>query len=253
MSLGGLSASPAQAQDQALHYLGTAYASDTGAMVYREEHWVYLERGAWRRLVLYRCPSGQPFARKRIDDALSNDPDFDYLDGRDGYQEGVRQESGRRQVFVRKSGDDPQTLRPLTLPAAPAVIDAGFDSYVRQHWNSLNQGAGTSVAFLVPSRGRFMNLRIDHATPVQVDGAPATRLRLSLDAWYGFAAPSITLTYLDNGRRLRRFEGISNVHDAHGRTQTVRIEFPADDALGPAGPGDIEAALRAPLASHCSP
>lgn len=233
------------------HYLGTAYAKDGGAVVYREEHWLYSEGGAQRRLVLYRCPSGQPFARKLMQAAgPASAPDFDYIDGRDGYREGVREEQGQREVYVQKNRQSPLKSEPLPAKA-DGVIDAGFDAYVREHWDGIAGKRGTQVPFLVPSRFTYMNLRIDGASDSQADGEAVRHMRMSLDAWYGFVAPSIDLTYTALDHRLRRFEGVSNVHDAQGRSQAVRIEFPPSDQKQPATQQDIDAAAAQPLATHC--
>jgi hypothetical protein len=233
------------------HYTGTAYAKDSGAVVYREEHWLYSDNGTDKRLVLYRCPSGQAFARKLMQATGSaSAPDFDYVDGRDGYREGVREEKGQREVFVQKNRQS--SLKSEPLPAKDgAVIDAGFDAYVREHWAGLAGKQGMQVPFLVPSRFTYMNLRIDGASDSQSGGESVRHMRMSLDAWYGFAAPSIELTYTDGDHRLRRFEGISNVHDAQGRNQTVRIEFPPSDQGKPATRQEIDAAAALPLATHC--
>lgn len=233
------------------HYLGTAYAKDSGAVVYREEHWVYSDGGTEKRLVLYRCPSGPPFARKLVQAVGSaSAPDFDYIDGRDGYREGVRGGKGQRDIYVQKNRQSP--LRSEPLPSRDrAVIDAGFDTYVREHWDGLAGKRGMQVPFLVPSRFTYMNLRIEGASDSQADGQLVRHLRMSLDAWYGFAAPSIDLSYTATDHRLRRFEGISNVHDAQGRSQTVRIEFPPSDQKPPATRQEIDAAAALPLAAHC--
>lgn len=233
------------------HYLGTAYAKEGGAVVYREEHWIYNDGGTEKRLVLYRCPSGQPFARKLIQAAgPASAPDFDYLDGRDGYREGVRGANGQRDVYVQKNSQSPVKSEPLPAKAG-AVIDAGFDAYVREHWDGLADKRGMQVPFLVPSRFGYMNLRIDGASDIQRDGETVRHLRMSLDAWYGFVAPSIELTYSASDHRLRRFEGISNVHDAQGKSQTVRIEFPPTAQEKPATRQEIDAAAAEPLATRC--
>ena len=44
------------------HYEGLAYEKKSGKLLYRESHW--LQEG--QRLVLYRCPDGKPFARKKV-------------------------------------------------------------------------------------------------------------------------------------------------------------------------------------------
>lgn len=76
---------------------GLAYPAKGGPLVYRENHWLYRDGGQASRLVLYRCPDGRPFARKHaVDSAGALAPDFDFLDARTGYREGVRTRGGQR-------------------------------------------------------------------------------------------------------------------------------------------------------------
>jgi hypothetical protein len=249
----GTAAAAAQAPDE--HYAGIAYAAAGGKPVYREEHWVYQEGGAARRLVLYRCPQAPyaPFARKRVEVLPGGSPyapDFDLLDARTGYREGVRQAGGARQVYVQEKAG--AAMKTAALPArAGAVIDAGFDAYVRGHWDLLAGKGSATVPFLVPSRLDYLNLSLGGGTAVQVDGRDALRLRMKLDAWYGFAAPSLDIFYSMPGRRLLRFHGISNIRDEAGNSQAVRIDFPADMQFPAPARADMEQAAALPLSTHC--
>jgi hypothetical protein len=243
-------AAPGFAADQ--HYVGVAYALSNGQIAYREEHWIYEINGVPNRLVLYRCASGEPFARKlvkNVPDAFA--PDFDFIDGRDGYREGVRTRDGAREVYVQKSARLPLRSAPLPLQEG-AVIDAGFDAYVSGHWPELVGKHVLKFAFLVPSRFGYFDLKLNGVSKSVVDGEPATNLRLGMGAWFGFAAPSIDLTYLTAGLRLRRFQGIGNIHDSAGKNQIVSIEFPASLQLAPPKQEDIHAAAAMPLVGTCT-
>ncbi|GAB2590763.1 hypothetical protein ISP15_16790 [Dyella jejuensis] len=244
--LGGFS-SAASAQDTQ-HYEGTATHVD-GHVIYEEEHFLFDDHGVRTRLVLYRCPSGQPFARKWVRDVPNAEaPDFDLVDARTGYREGVRGSQGKREIYVQADRDAPLRSAPLA-EYANAVIDAGFDAYVRDHWNDLGTSSGTRIVFAVPSRLDYVALRLDDAN----SGARGSvrHLRLSMDAWYGFAVPSIELTYATADRRLLRFEGLSNIHDAAGKEQRVRIDFSRSASVPAPSPQDIQRAAALPLAQTC--
>ena len=78
------------------------YAAGSQRLLYREEHLV--QPGASpERWVVYRCPDGKPFARKRVA-AGGARPDFALEDARDGYREGVRGAGDARQVYVGQVG-----------------------------------------------------------------------------------------------------------------------------------------------------
>lgn len=226
------------------HYLGYAYDSRDGAERYREEHWVVREGGRQLRLVLYRCPGGAAFARKWVRGAIDDPaPDFALYDQRDGYREGVDSRHGARYVYVQAHAGAPMQSQKLRA-VDDAVVDAGFDAWLRANW----QPPAAPLRFLLPSRLDWMSLTVQ-ARDAAGQGERSFRLRL--DAWYGFAAPALRVTYDSASRRLLRFEGPSNLRDGNGGTQTVRIEFPADAIRPPPSAQDMEAAAATPLVSRC--
>ncbi|KAB7763847.1 hypothetical protein [Xanthomonas maliensis] len=217
-----------------------AFDADTGALRYRESHWL-LEGGG--RLVLYRCTDGRAFARKQVD-GDGPEPDFELVDGRDGYREGVRRRNGRREMFQQRPG---AAERSAPLPAAdgPRVIDAGFDSYLRTHWEAL-ASVPQRVAFVLPSLQRQLVFRIQQ----QDAAAGRQRYRLSLDTWYGAAVPAIELTYTSADRRLLVFRGVGNLRDASGHYPKVRIVFP-DAPPRSVDAAEVQQARAQPLVAQC--
>jgi hypothetical protein len=242
-------ANPARATTNAGTSEGTAYRLDDGAPAYREVHMLYESGGDPARLVLYRCMDGSAFARKiLVERTAVTTPDFDFVDGRTGYREGVRTLKGRREVYWRKSADAAERTKLLDIPAN-AVIDAGFDAMVRAHWSSFSTNAGLSASFLLPSAMRFLKVKIERVKKTPAAGV--SHLRMKLDTWYGFAVPDTELDYRDSDRLLQRFKGIGSIRDAHGRNQAVRIEFPGGLRGRHASAGEIEAARRLPLTGRC--
>lgn len=228
---------------------GKAYRLDDGALAYREVHMLYDSGGDPARLVLYRCPDGSAFARKVVvERAGAATPDFNFIDGRSGYREGVRTKNGKREVYWQKSTTAVEKNKLLDVPAG-AVVDAGFDAMVRAQWPRLATKDGIAAQFLLPSALRFLRVSIQ-----RVKGAPdagVTHLRMQLDTWYGFAVPDTELDYSTSDHRLLRFKGIGNIRDDHGRNQAVRIEFPGGLQGRRASASEIEIARRLPLAARC--
>ncbi|MGQ4660880.1 hypothetical protein [Lysobacter sp. F6437] len=231
-------------------YEGLAYSTTDGGLSYREVHWRYRQHGRPARLVVYHCANGEPFARKHlVDSGRPGAPDFDFLDARDGYREGVRKAGDLREVYWQASGDRAMKTAMLE-PTANAVIDAGFDSLVRARWQALQRGTAVSAAFLLPSRLDFIDVSIDKVESAnEPDGT--TRLRMELDAWYGFAAPKTELVYRNSDRQLLRFEGVGTIRDKQGRHQQVRIEFPPGLHRNNIDRGQVDAAAATPLVHNC--
>jgi hypothetical protein len=235
-------------------FSGSAFALDDDRLLYRETHLVQAGADGAESIVLYRCADGRPFARKRSrDDGDAQQPDFDLVDARMGYREGVRWRDGRREVYVQRGRDRPELSAPLPKKdAAAAVIDTGFDAFVQRHWDELVRGDALRFDFLVPSRRRFYAFKVDRIEPEEPAPPGSITLRIGLSAWFAFLLPHIDLTYDLASRRLVRYEGLSNVRDLSGRNYRVRLESPRI-AFGPAAaPGALAAALEQPLATSCT-
>ena len=228
-------------------FAGDAYDLSSGALLFREAHYRYTADGMPQQLVLYRCPDGRPFARKvSHEDGNAQAPDFELIDARLNYHEGVRRRGNQREVYVQRTADLPEQAQPLAVPA-DGVIDVGFDEFARRHWDELASGKTLSLPFLVPSR------RVFYSFKAKQDAAASTTtltVRLSLGAWYAFLVPHIDVIYDRASRRLLRYEGLSNIRNTAGKSFNVRIEFPRTPAS--ATQEQIDAALSAPLTASCA-
>jgi len=233
---------------QGRHFEGTAYAGTT--VVFKEEHFHFVDAsGVATQLVLYRCASDEPFARKWVR-AVANDeaPDFELVDARLGYREGVRTVDGQREAFVQTDRESP--LRTVVLPVrTDPVIDAGFDAFVSNRWDEL--GVAPHLSFVVPSRLGYLDMRIKSTDFQTLAGEPVRHVRLGLDTWYGFVAPTVDLLYASSDHSVRRFEGLSNILDARGRRQAVRIEFPAAGVFPVPTQQEIDHAAALSLSESC--
>ncbi|HEY4093204.1 MAG TPA: hypothetical protein VGN46_16950 [Luteibacter sp.] len=231
---------PAHAADR---YTGDAMPRGGGAVLYREIHYV---DGA-RHVVSYQCPDGRPFARKSL--VASQDPvrpDMVYEDAREGFRESVHATGAgdRVEIKVKRSGKA-EEARTIDVPKG-AVIDAGFDPYIRSHWGSLD--TGVSVPFLVASRFRFFDVKILGGKVS--DGQ--RQLVMKLDAWYAFAAPTIDVTYGADDHRLLRYDGKGTVRNANGKSSDVSIDFPASGRATGLPSSELDDVLKAPLVGKCT-
>lgn len=219
---------------------GDARSPDRSRLLYREHHLIRQDGDRpLERLVLYRCPDGRAFARKRIDyrpSALA--PDFELVDAR-GHREGLRREGSRVLVW---SGDD--APRTLSLSGGTLVADAGFDEYLRRHWIAATSGRPQPIAFAVPAYGRSLSFKL-RGQPMR-DTTGQHRFELRLDGLLGRLAPAIRVEY-DDQRRLRRFVGLTNIRDARGDQVEADIVFAGSPRE--AGTAAWQAASGTPLAA----
>ena len=237
LAIVGLCLSPAHAAER---FAGDATARGGGPLLYREIHYV----DGSRQVVSYQCPDGTPFARKLLQSGSDpTRPDMVYEDAREGFHESVRAVGQQIEIKVKRR-DAPEQAQTIDVPKG-AVIDAGFDMYIRTHWDAL--GAGVSAPYLVPSRFRFYDVKILGGQVAQGQ----RHLVMKLDAWYAFAVPTIAMAYGSDDHRLLRYEGKGTVRNANGKSSDVSIDFPVSGrATGlPSSPlGDV---LKAPLSGKC--
>lgn len=237
-----------------LRYEGLASDPVSGLPLYRETHYLRDSgAGPQQRLVVYRCiDSERYFARKQVHYRRdAEQPDFELEDARQGYREGLREQADtHREAFVRSSHAEPEQSARLP-PAASFVADAGFDEFVKRHWQQLESGEEVRFRFLVPADLDILGLKIRRHRSESVDGRPASVIRLSLSAWWGFIAPHIDAYYDRETRVLLRYQGLSNLRGANGRNFPVRIEFPtglrqlSDDS-------SLRLAAEMPLSDSCT-
>ncbi|TDG11910.1 hypothetical protein E2F43_16215 [Seongchinamella unica] len=184
-----------------MNAVGSAYSVEDGELRYREIHRCSSEGD--RCTVEYENPEGELFARKVVDyqDSLQA-PSLEMRDLRHG-----------------------ETLTVAGGNEAGVVIDAGFDHYVRLRWEQLVSGETVRFAFLVVGRQQPLDMV---ASKAAAESCAQGRMcfRVALDNWLlsRLVAP-IWLEYDAQSRRLLQFRGVSNIRDAQGRSQQVRIDY----------------------------
>lgn len=230
----------------------TGYARDpaTDAVLYVESHAVTdVGTARERRIVVYRCADGRPFARKDLDysaDRLA--PAFRFEDSRSGHSEGLTRAASGMEVFARAGRDAP--LRRESMDGMGLVADAGFDEFVRARWDELEAGKPVEAPFLVPSRLDSLPFRMRKIGEVQIEGETVSVIRLSLAGLLRFFLPDIDVSYRKRDRALMRYRGMTNIRDENGKLLEARIDFPGAERREAAV--DLAALRAQPLVATCS-
>jgi hypothetical protein len=245
----GLLLSPSLAGASAVRYVGEAVDAD-GVPLYLEEHFLQPDGdGGETRLVLYRCPGGEPFARMRLRRAGDSFvPAFELVDRRAGYREGVAADGAGLRVFAGPDGSD---VAAEVVARADWVADAGFDAFIQDRRAELEQGRTVRFEFLLPAEGRTRTLTVRKVREGRVLGRAASLYRLELGAWYGFLAPHIDGWYDRDTGLLLRYQGISNIRAADGRSLQARIDFPPGLRRQVADPAALAQADSVALVDRC--
>ena len=236
---------PALSQEQGI-------ARDPGSRqeLYREQHLVRRDGPRLlERLVLYRCPDGTAFGRKLLDYRNSaTAPSFVFDDVRSGYREGLR--GGLAPALFYRPGRG-SGERSAPLRAAGAVVDAGFDEFVRTHWTKLVGGDSVALDFVVPSQLDYLGFKVKWVKKAAIDGEAVQVFKLAPSGILGWVASGLDVTYADSDRSLRQFAGLSNIRDLSGENYEAKIDFPKSKRVAYTGATELNAASTTALVNSC--
>ncbi len=213
--------------------VGTARTPDGNEIQYYEFHFSNAERELTTR-VEYRYPDGELFAEKQLSyqEPLAS-PELNQQDLRNNARIQIsRIASGDElTVEVNYRGHDAEQAERVRISSDDnLIIDAGFDVFIRQNWDTLVQGDRVTADFLVPARLDKVRIgisRTDTEDCAQPEGEvhcflirPAGFLRVV--SWF---VDPIAIGYDPQSQRLRVFNGISNLRDEQGESRNALITF----------------------------
>jgi hypothetical protein len=176
--------------------------------------------------VVYRCGDGTAFARKNLDYRKSLEvPEFDFIDTRSNFREGLRWKNNQPELWVIASGQTKERRRVLA-DQERMVADAGFDEFIRRQWPSLLKDRPVPLNFAVPSRLQAYSFQLNRTGSTLIQGEKAQTFRLKLGGIMGWLAPHIDVAYAADDQRLMRFSGLSNLRDDRGSSLlNAQIDF----------------------------
>lgn len=212
---------------EGMSYRGTAVDVRSGKAVFTEEH--AEERVEGRVLSMrstYRDLSGAVIAERTLDYSASPYlPRYRLKDYRTGLEEGAAREGGRILVFHRARSGKPLRRKRLRVPE-PAVVDGGFNSFLKRNWGRLGEGNRLSFNVVVPSRQAYYRFTAYEDREKSKPGLTKVIVAVPENRLVRMVAPRIELTYDAKTRRMTRFHGISNVPGPDGGTMTVELNYP---------------------------
>ncbi len=128
-------------EPDSLKYSGTALDILSGEFYYTEEHEEWRDGcEVTQTHIIFRDNKEQIIVKKLIDySKSSSSPDFLLEDFRDGYLEGAEKKGRFTQLKYRKNSSKSVQTKLISIPE-PAVIDGGFNHFVKEHWSQLMKG-----------------------------------------------------------------------------------------------------------------
>ena len=204
---------------------------------YSEEHRErYLDGRHVGTFSLFKTPDGGPLGERELDFTRSTYmPDYRFKDMRNGYEEGSRVDGDQVHVYFRDSLRAPREEKHLRVPE-PRVVNGGLIPFLKQNWKVLEAGGRLPFNMVVPARLDYYRF-VAYGDSTLVPSGKETRGRKCRavviepqNALLRALLPSIVCVYDVATLRLVRYQGISNIADAKGRSLRVRIDYPG---LGP--------------------
>lgn len=234
--------------------VGQAYDLESGELLYSETHCVSSD--GLGREVSYQDTGGKLIASKVLD--YSSGPYTPSFVQQNHYSNqsitvGL-EDQGAVSMSVIDREDRSASKRVLEQPAAdlPVVIDAGFDVFVRQHWDELVAGNTREFQFPFAGRQSLVELRIQPLS-CSYETSDEQCFRLDLSNWLLRAlAKPIELGYDAENRRLTRYRGLSNIGDENGNGLQVDIHYSYED-LPPQACHDLERRMTGENQLHSNP
>ena len=226
-----LLAGPITAGDKIGETVGLAYDLKTDELLYSETHCV--SEDSVKREVLYKDAEGKLMASKLVDYSSGvTTPSFvqHNLYSSEFIEVGFEQGMVSMAIIDADSREILKSAQAQPSQKLPIVIDAGFDSFVRQHWDSLEAGESHEFQFPLADRETLVELRIQTLGCSYLSQTDQC-FRLDVANWLlRILVKPIELGYDKEARRLTRFRGLSNIGDANGNGLVVDIKYDYSDS-----------------------
>lgn len=204
---------------------GTASSVKTGKTVYREYHDITPQQ----HTVHYVDPSEKLIASKEIHYSHGfNTPEYLLDDKRFGKRTGSKWQDDHFIVFRQEQSGDPHEK--TVKPADNLVIDAGFDYFIRSHWNELIDGKTLPFSFAIADPPTVLEMKITEVSAAETAISQHSDLYRyflvhSRNRLIGWAIPDINLAYNRDNHLLQVYQGPSNITDQNDTRQTVTIRY----------------------------
>lgn len=205
-------------------YTGFAYNLETNDLVYTEEFTDKFVDG--RHLETntdYFDAFGRKIARRTLEySKFSFAPDFRTEDYRTGYVEGAEVTDEMIRLYFRKNKSSDFEEKLISVPR-PAVVDGGFNNYIKANWEKLKQGQELVFHFTVPSKLDYFTLRARMMTL----SSDQLKIKIEADKYLlRMIAEPIVITYSTATKRILSYEGKSNIAGSDGANFITKLIYP---------------------------
>lgn len=216
--------------------VGEAYSIDGATLLYRE-FYQRQDNDVWH--VNYVDPKGKMIANKILNYRDSSvKPNFTLKNVLANQYTAVQAKNfanKNRDAFVIFHGvlDDVKNIKQKEVITSQAVIDAGFDNFVRENWGLLLQGKVIKYNFAVPTKLTMlaMQTHVNECDSSLIDALDTNKNTLICmkttmrNVMLRVLVPPIQLVYRAETKQLLRFKGLGNIARGDGKLMEVDIRY----------------------------
>ncbi|MBK8398567.1 MAG: hypothetical protein IPL26_25395 [Leptospiraceae bacterium] len=206
---------------------GEAFDLKSGKRLYYDHHEEFYENGKHLySQIEYKDVNGKVFAKKKI--VFQKNPvraDFKLEDFRDGYIEGASVIGNSIKFIYRKNNQEEIKEGTISIPNN-AVIDGGFDYFVRENWDTILAGNKKVLNLCAPSQMDCFGFVIVKTKEGKYKNTDAVFMKVQINnvVVAAFLNP-ILLVYEKDTKKLLQYDGISNINNEDGKSHVVRITY----------------------------
>ena len=206
--------------------VGEAFSINSEKLLYRETHCQSEDK--LKREVLYKNPDGKSIAYKSIDYGNGfSTPSFKQTNFQTSEETEVTVDKNIVTLsFTDANREQKQkTFEKNAFSDLPMVIDAGFDAYIRENWDSLVSGEQQQFQFPLVTRSALIELQAS-ASSCSFESENSQCFKLEISNWlYRMLSNPIELGYERSQKQLIRYRGLSNIENESGIGLDVDIRY----------------------------
>lgn len=151
-------------------------------------------------------------------------PEYEFIHHDTGFVEGLRYQ-GDGVVLYRREGTDAeweQKRIDLQSMNKPAIADAGFDRFIRDHLEKLSSGKSLDVVYLSAPRLTSLKFTLE---PIEMQDDRLTISMSPSNFVIGLLVEPLLVTYSTETGRLLSFRGLTNVPQSTDQNYIASIQY----------------------------
>ena len=213
-------------------YEGIAIDKNSLEFIYKEVHKeIFLQGEHIEPITSFVEENGNEFARRQLDFRNSfQKPQYLLMDERNGLlEEIIHLGSNQFTIKYKKNSESKLKEKSIYVPE-PAIIDGGFNYYIKNNWDRLIAGDRLTFNYLSVAFQDYFSFRIYKVDENNNDSNIVLLRMESQKLFLRVLMKPIYVHYDLSTKRIVKYEGISNIRDLNGGSYKALLQYPE---LGP--------------------